>query len=55
VAATSTTKEYRVKRGDSPDKIARKHKMSLDRFLEINDLTRRSKIYPGQVLTVEVR
>ncbi|MBW2259425.1 MAG: LysM peptidoglycan-binding domain-containing protein, partial [Deltaproteobacteria bacterium] len=35
---------YRVRRGDSPDKIARKHKMGLERFLQINDLTRRSKI-----------
>jgi membrane-bound lytic murein transglycosylase D len=51
----TATKQYRVKRGDSPDKIARKHKMSLERFLHINDLTRRSKIYPGQVLLVEVR
>ena len=52
---TTTTKQYRVRRGDSPDKIARKHNMNLERFLQINDLTRRSKIYPGQVLTVEVR
>ena len=54
-STTATTKEYRVRRGDSPDKIARRYKMSLDRFLQINDLTRRSKIYPGQLLTVEVR
>jgi membrane-bound lytic murein transglycosylase D len=53
--AATTTKQYRVRRGDNPDKIARKHKMSLDRFLQMNDLTRRSKIYPGQVLIVEVR
>jgi membrane-bound lytic murein transglycosylase D len=55
VATTTATKQYRVKRGDSPDKIARKHNMSLQRFLQMNDLTRRSKIYPGQVLMVEVR
>jgi len=47
--------KYRVKRGDSPYTIAARHKMSLQRFLRINNLTPRSKIYPGQVLLVEVR
>jgi len=46
-------KTYPVKRGDSPFKIARRHKMSLERFLRINRLTPRSKIYPGQKLYVE--
>jgi membrane-bound lytic murein transglycosylase D len=54
-SVTTATRQYRVRRGDNPGKIARKHKMSLERFLQINDLTRRSKIYPGQVLVVEVR
>jgi membrane-bound lytic murein transglycosylase D len=49
------TGTYRVKRGDSPYEIARSHNMKLERFLRINDLTPRSKIYPGQVLAVEVR
>ena len=44
---------YRVKTGDSPFKIAQLHKMSLDRLLEINQLSPRSKIYPGQKLYVE--
>ncbi len=43
---------YYVKRGDSPYIIARKHNMSLNRFLKLNNLTSRSTIYPGQkVLT----
>lgn len=44
---------YLVKRGDSPFQIAQQHKMSLERFLRINRLTPRSKIYPGQKLYVE--
>jgi membrane-bound lytic murein transglycosylase D len=46
------TKSYKVKRGDSPYHIAVKHNMKLKRFLSLNDLTPRSKIYPGQVLRV---
>jgi membrane-bound lytic murein transglycosylase D len=44
---------YWVKSGDSPFLIARKHNMSLERFLTLNSLTERSKIYPGQKLLVE--
>ncbi|MFC1516520.1 LysM peptidoglycan-binding domain-containing protein [Thermodesulfobacteriota bacterium] len=46
-------KTYLVKQGDSPFQIAQKHKMPLERFLRINHLTPRSKIYPGQKLYVE--
>jgi membrane-bound lytic murein transglycosylase D len=55
VKTGADTKKYRVKRGDSPYEIARAHNMKLQRFLRINHLTPRSKIYPGQLLTVEVR
>ncbi len=48
-----TLKTYAVKRGDSPFQIAQSHKMSLERFLRLNRLTPRSKIYPGQRLYVE--
>jgi len=51
--AGETLKTYAVKRGDSPFRIAQNHKMSLERFLRINRLTPRSKIYPGQTLYVE--
>jgi membrane-bound lytic murein transglycosylase D len=45
--------KYRVRRGDSPFSIAKRHNMSLKRFLKINRLNSRSKIYPGQVYYVE--
>lgn len=44
---------YYVQRGDSPYAIANKHNMPLERFLQINRLTPRSKIYPGQKLFIE--
>jgi membrane-bound lytic murein transglycosylase D len=46
-------KTYLVKRGDSPYEIAQLHKMPLERFMRINELTPRNKIYPGQRLYVE--
>lgn len=46
-------KTYKVKKGQSPFRIARQHGMSLERFLRINNLSPRSKIYPGQDLLVE--
>ena len=46
-------KTYRVKPGDSPFQIAQLHKMPLERFMRINRLTPRNKIYPGQRLYVE--
>ena len=47
------THKYRVRRGDSPYLIAKKHKMNLYEFLKINDLTPRSTIFPGQIVLVE--
>jgi len=44
---------YKVKSGDSPFMIAKKHNMHLERLLRINHLTPKSKIYPGQKLYVE--
>ena len=55
VQTGADTRTYRVKRGDSPYQIARSHNMKLERLLRINDLTPRSKIYPGQQLAVEIR
>jgi membrane-bound lytic murein transglycosylase D len=43
---------YRVKTGDSPYLVARRHRMNLAEFLRINDLTPSSTIYPGQTLLV---
>jgi len=47
------SKTYRVRRGDSPFRIAQRHKISLERLLRINKLTPRSRIYPGQVLVID--
>jgi membrane-bound lytic murein transglycosylase D len=49
------TRSYRVKKGDSPYRIATLHNMELERFLRINQLTPRSKIYPGQTLLVDAK
>lgn len=43
---------YTVKAGDTPYKIAEKFGMSLNLLLNMNRLTTRSKIYPGQKLLV---
>ncbi len=44
---------YRVRSGDSPFAIAKRHGMPLARFLSLNNLTSTSKIYPGQQVNVE--
>ena len=44
---------YHVKRGDSPYKIAMRFNINLERFLKLNRLTPRSKIFPGQKVFVE--
>jgi len=44
---------YKVRRGDSPFLIARRHQMPLDRLLYLNRLYPGSKIYPGQKLYIE--
>jgi len=46
-------KTHIVRRGESPFRIAKRYGMSLERFLRINNLSPRSKIYPGQALLVE--
>lgn len=46
-------KVYKVKPGDSPFTIAQQHNMALSRFMRINQLSNRSRIYPGQQLYIE--
>lgn len=46
-------KTYKVRRGDVPQEIAQRHRMSLERFLQVNKLTKRSTIYPGQKVFVD--
>jgi membrane-bound lytic murein transglycosylase D len=42
-----------VKKGDSPYLIAKRHDMDLSTFLELNGLTPRNTIFPGQVLKIK--
>lgn len=53
VLSKKDSQTYLVRSGDSPFKIAKKHNMSLERFLTLNHLNKRSKIFPGQQLIVE--
>lgn len=49
---SGTVQTYRVRSGDNPYLIARRHKMELSDFLRVNSLTPNSTIYPGQVVKV---
>lgn len=53
--AASSQKQpvYKVKSGDCPVAIAKQHNMSLNRLLVLNQLDKRSKIFPGQKLIVD--
>ena len=44
---------YKVRSGDSPFLIAKRHRMPLDRFLHLNQLYPSSKIFPGQKVYIE--
>lgn len=44
---------YKVKSGDSPFLIAKKHSMALNRFLSLNQLWPNDTIYPGQTVYIE--
>ncbi|MFC1532991.1 LysM peptidoglycan-binding domain-containing protein [Thermodesulfobacteriota bacterium] len=46
------TQNYKVKKGDSPYLIARRHRMNLYEFLKLNNLTPRSTIFPGQIVRI---
>ena len=53
VVAMEGASTYQVQSGDSPFIIAKKHNMDLSRLLVLNQLSKRSKIFPGQQLIVE--
>ena len=52
-SAKKYLRTYKVKTGDVPVEIARRHNMSLERLLKVNRLNHHSKIFPGQRLHVE--
>lgn len=51
-SAGSASRTYRVRRGDTPGGIARRHGVELGALLRANRLGRRSTIYPGQELRI---
>jgi len=50
--STIGLRTYLVKRGDTPFKIAKEYRMPLERLLQLNGLSPRSKIYPDQQLYI---
>jgi membrane-bound lytic murein transglycosylase D len=46
------SQNYTVRRGDSPYLIAKRHRMKLYDFLQMNNLTANSTIFPGQEVKV---
>ena len=54
-AATSSspkTVKYKVRKGDTPSVIARKHDMELSEFRKLNKMSKKSTILPGQTVLV---
>jgi membrane-bound lytic murein transglycosylase D len=49
----SAQKTYRVKQGDSLNKIARANNVSLDKLKELNKFAREDTIRPGQIIVVK--
>jgi membrane-bound lytic murein transglycosylase D len=50
---TSSLRAYVVKKGDSAYTIARQNNTSMDRVLQLNNLSKWSTIYPGQTLYLD--
>ena len=50
---TEKLRAYVVKKGDNPFTIAKNNNTSLERLLRINNLSKRSTIYPGQTLYLD--
>lgn len=52
VASLDNGKVYQVRRGDTLDKIAKRHGISLNALLKANNLSKRDTIFPKQKLVV---
>ncbi len=50
---TVKTGTYKVKKGDTPSLIARKHEMELEDFFKLNNMNPQSRLSPGQSVRVE--
>jgi len=53
VMKLDSTQTHLVREGDSPYLIAKKYEMDLSEFLEINNLTPRSTIFPGEIVNIK--
>ena len=51
-AASVPGRRYQVRSGDTPSSIADAHKVKLEALLAANQLSKRSKIFPGQWLAI---
>jgi membrane-bound lytic murein transglycosylase D len=49
------TQSHLVREGDSPYLIAKKYEIDLSEFLKINNLTPRSTIFPGEIVTIKAK
>ena len=47
--------KYVVQKGESPATIAKKHRMKLKDFLNLNKLTKNSRLMPGDTLLVKIK
>jgi membrane-bound lytic murein transglycosylase D len=52
-AASSSSKTYTVRKGDSLYLIARRNGIKLEKLLELNRMTKSSTIYPGQTIRLQ--
>jgi membrane-bound lytic murein transglycosylase D len=50
---SSARTSYTIKKGDNLYMIARKNNIKLEDLLELNNLSRKTKIYPGQIISIE--
>lgn len=50
---SSVVKKYRIKRGDSLNRIARRYGMTLNQLRELNGMSVTDNIFPGQVIFVK--
>jgi membrane-bound lytic murein transglycosylase D len=51
--ATTAPKKYKIRKGDSLNRIARQNGMTLDKLLDLNSMSNKDNIRPGQVILVK--
>jgi membrane-bound lytic murein transglycosylase D len=55
VMKLDSTQTHLVREGDSPYLVAKKYEIDLSEFLKINNLTPRSTIFPGEIVTIKAK